>query len=103
MIRIPQIEGYYLLQQVDAQKTHVTYFVHIDPGGYLPHWLVRMTTQDFPTETMMGLRKQVKKTKKSGVYKSFHERWNPQVRPKGVAAPYPLSRPSQKLMKRLGI
>lgn len=102
-IRIPQIEGYYLLSQVTPQETQVTYFVHLDPGGYLPRWLVRMTTKDFPTETMMGLRKQVKKTQKSGEYRSFHERWNPRVRPKGQSAPYQLPKPSDKLIKRLGI
>lgn len=102
-IRLPQIEGYYLLKELSPEETHVTYFVHLDPGGYLPHWLVKMTTVDFPTETLMGLRKQVKKTKAAGVYRSFHERWNPRVRPEGTPAPHKLMRPSRALMKRLGI
>ena len=103
LIRLPQLEGYYLLTYVNPRETQVTYFVHLDPGGYLPHWLVKMTTRDFPTETLMGLRKQVKKTKNSGVYRSFHERWNPNIRPASQPAPYQLPQPSQRLMNRLGL
>ena len=103
LVRLPQLEGYYLLTYVNAEETHVTYFVRLDPGGYLPRWLVKMTTESFPTETLLGLRKQVRKTKASGEYKSFHQRWNPHVRPKGTPAPYKHARPTQKLIKHLGI
>lgn len=103
LVRLPQIEGYYLLKSIRDQETQITYFVHLDPGGYLPRWLIKMTTKDFPTETLIGLRKQIKKTKKSGIYKSFHQRWNPHIRPQGTPAPYPHARLTQKLIKRLGI
>ena len=103
LVRLPQLEGYYLLKYLSPQETHVTYFVHLDPGGYLPHWLVKMTTRDFPTETIMGLRRQVKKTQKSGVYRSFHKQWNPKFRPKGTPPPAKLPRPSKTLTQRLGL
>ena len=102
-IRLPLIEGYYLIKYISPQETGVTYFVHLDPGGYLPHWLVKMTSRDFPTKTIMGLRKQVKKTIKSKIYRSFQERWDSKIRPEGTPAPDRRPAPSKKLMKRLGI
>ena len=80
-VRLPHIEGYYLLNSITPQKTKVTYFVHLDPGGLIPKWLVKIATRDLPTQTIIGLRKQIKKTRRSKVYSSFHTRWNPSVRP----------------------
>ena len=103
MIRLPQIEGYYLLNYIAPQETEVIYFVHLNPGGALPHWLVKIATRDLPTKTIIGLRKQIKKTKSSNVYRSFHERWNSKLRPVGTPAPTRPPYPSPKLIKHLGI
>lgn len=102
-IRIPTLEGYYRFKHLKPNETQVTYFVHIDPGGYLPRWLVRMTTYEFPTDTLLGLRRQVKKTKRANVYRAFHQEWNPAVRPVGTPAPAKLSRPSEALSHRLDL
>ena len=102
-IRLPIVEGYYRLKYLKPNETQVTYFVHLDPGGYLPRWLVRMTTYEFPTDTLIGLRKQVTKTKRANVYHAFHQQWNPAVRPNGTPAPAKLSRPSKALSHRLGL
>ena len=102
-VRLPIIEGYYRLKFISNNETHVTYFVHLDPGGYIPRFLVRMTTHEFPTATLIGLRKQVKNTMKSGIYKEFQQKWNPLVRPVGVSAPAALPKPTGALLKRLGL
>ena len=102
-VRLPIIEGYYRLKLINNHKTHVTYFVHLDPGGYIPRFLVRMTTHEFPTTTLIGLRRQVKNTIKSGIYKEFQQKWNPLLRPVGVAAPAVLPTPSSPFLKRLGL
>ena len=102
-VRLPIIEGYYRLNFISAQETQVTYFVHLDPGGYLPRWLVRMTTHEFPTETLIGLKGQVEKTKSRGTYKAFQEKWNPLVRAANLSAPAVLTKASDELLKRLGL
>ena len=102
-IRLPHIEGYYHLQYVSAHETKVTYFVHLDPGGSLPKWLVKIATRDLPTKTIIGLRKQIKKTKRSGVYQTFHKRWNPAVRTHNVPQSERPPHPGEKLLRRLGL
>ena len=102
-IRLPHVEGYYLLEYIHDQKTRVTYFVHLDPGGSLPQWLVKRATRDLPTKTIIGLRKQIKKTQRSGVYGAFHRRWNPMIRPVDAPVPPRPPSPSNKLLIRLGL
>ncbi len=103
VVRLPQIEGYYLFDYVGPQEIEVTYFVHLDPGGFLPHWLIKRATKDLPTKTIIGLRQQIRKTKASNIYQSFHQKWNPDVRPKNTPEPSRPPHPPQKLMRRLGI
>lgn len=103
VVRLPQIEGYYLFDYIGPAELEVTYFVHLDPGGFIPHWLVKRATKDLPIQTIIGLRTQIKKTKATKVYQSFHEKWNPLVRPTHVAEPTRPLYPSKSLLKRLGI
>ena len=103
IVRLPKIEGYYYFDYINPREIEVTYFVHLDPGGSLPHWLVKRATKDLPTKTIIGLRKQITKTKANKNYRSFHEKWNPDVRPMERPEPPRPPYPASSLLKRLGI
>ena len=75
VVRMPRLEGYYLLQAIDAGHTRVTYQVDADPGGMLPEWLIKLTTRKLPIETLVGLRRQVARTR--GKYEVFLKRYDP--------------------------
>ena len=103
VVRLPQIEGYYLFDYISPQELEVTYFVHLDPGGALPHWIVKRATKDLPTKTIIGLRQQIAKTRAAQTYKVFHKKWNPEHRPADVAEPSRPPYPKKSLLERLGI
>ena len=103
IVRLPLIEGYYLFDYVSSQEIEVSYFVHLDPGGHIPHWLVKRASKDLPIKTIIGLRKQIAKTKANNTYRSFHEKWNPKVRPAERSEPPRPPYPADRLLKRLGI
>jgi len=63
VVRMPRLEGFYLLQAVDAGHTDVVYQVDADPGGSLPRWAVRLATKTLPLETIRGLRRQALATR----------------------------------------
>ena len=103
IVRLPQIEGYYLFDYINPQELEVTYFVHLDPGGSLPHWIVKRATKNLPTKTIIGLRNQIAKTRAAKTYRAFHKKWNPKHRPADVAEPSRPPYPAKSLLKRLGI
>ena len=73
VVRMPHLEGFWHLVQINEKLTKVTYQVNADPAGMLPDWLVVMTSRDIPLHTLKGLRDQVAKTK--GEYTDFVSRW----------------------------
>lgn len=75
VVRMPRLAGFYHLEAIDAGHTRVTYQVDADPGGLLPDWLIKLTTRKLPIETLVGLRRQVAKTK--GKYESFLKKYDP--------------------------
>jgi hypothetical protein len=75
VVRMPRLSGYYHLEAIDVGHTKVTYEVDADPGGLLPNWLVKLTTRKLPIETLVGLRRQVAKTR--GNYEAFLKRYDP--------------------------
>lgn len=81
VVRMPRLDGYFLIQAVGEEKTRVTYLVDADPGGMIPDWLVAMTSKDIPLNTLKSLRKRVRKTKASGKYKKFVDYWQPRFFP----------------------
>jgi len=75
VVRMPKLKGHYKLRILDDKRTRVEYVVDADPGGSLPAWLVSQASRDLPLETLVELRKQVKKTK--GKYGPFVKKWDP--------------------------
>ncbi|MEL6177434.1 MAG: START domain-containing protein [Myxococcota bacterium] len=76
VVRMPRLRGHYKLKILDENKTRVEYMVEANPGGSLPTWLVAKASEELPLQTLVNLRKQVKKTK--GKYPSFVNKWDPE-------------------------
>ena len=74
-IEMPYLKGYWYLRYVSDHKTEVTYMVNTDPGGLLPNWLISRITSDIPYYTILGLRKQVKRS--VGRYEKFLNLYDP--------------------------
>lgn len=72
---MPYLKGYWRLVSKGPSKTEVTYMVNTDPGGMLPNLLIRRITRDLPFWTLVGLRKQVKRT--MGRYEDFLNEYDP--------------------------
>ena len=62
VIRMPHLSGHWKLTQL-KNGTQVEYKVNADPAGKLWAWLVKRTARDIPMYTIVGLRRQVAKTK----------------------------------------
>lgn len=60
-VRIPQIEGFWLLEPVSTNTTKVTYQVLANPGGSIPAWMANATAVDNPFKTLEGLRRHLAK------------------------------------------
>ena len=56
VVRIPYLDGFWLLEKIDDNKTKVTYQVHADPGGTIPAWLANATAVNNPYETLRNMR-----------------------------------------------
>lgn len=59
VVRMPRLSGYYDLQAVAADRTHVRLLIDADPGGGLPRWLVRAVSRQLPLEMLTTLRERV--------------------------------------------
>lgn len=75
VVRMPRLKGYYKLHAVDEKHTQVTYQIDADPGGSIPDWLVTRASRRLPIDTILGMRRQVKKT--AGRYEEFIKRYDP--------------------------
>ena len=74
-VEMPYLKGYWYLRYVSDHQTEVTYMVNTDPGGLLPNWLISRITSDIPYYTILGLRKQVKRS--VGRYNRFLDLYDP--------------------------
>lgn len=68
-IRVPRSEGAFTLKDTGHGSVLVTYTIHLDPGGRLPDWIVRLFVQDAPVKTLSAFKAQVLKTR--GQYSAF--------------------------------
>lgn len=68
-IRVPLCDGEFYLVDTGRGSIRVTYTVRLDPGGWLPAWLVRHFVRDAPAETLRGFKAQVLRTR--GQYDAF--------------------------------
>lgn len=68
-IRVPLSEGGFTLRETGNGTVFVSYVLRIDPGGWLPDWIVRLFVRDAPHATLRAFLAQVKRTR--GQYDSF--------------------------------
>jgi len=68
-VRMPFMEGSFILKQLSPHSTHVTYTMLANPGGSVPTWLASGTAKKQPFKTLTGLRKVVKNPKYAALAK----------------------------------
>jgi len=68
-LRVPRTEGSFTLRELAPGRVAVTYEVRLDPGGWLPAWLVRAFVKDAPHTTLQAFLAQVRRTR--GQYQDF--------------------------------
>jgi hypothetical protein len=56
IVRMVKADGYWLLTQIDTDKTDVTYQMHVEPGGLIPAWLANPFIKNVPYSTFKELR-----------------------------------------------
>ena len=62
-VRIPAVDGQWILSPLDKKRTKVTYTVKSNPGGSIPKFIAAQRSKDIPYKTLLGLKKMVKKEK----------------------------------------
>lgn len=77
VVRVPRTIGYTRLRWLGPNRTHVIYELDSDPGGMLPHWLVRWISRSLPLKAIRGLRRQLKRRKNA--YPKFLRTWDPRL------------------------
>jgi hypothetical protein len=59
-VRLLTNSGYWHLQGVgDGKSTHVTYFVHTNPGGALPAWVINIANKESAPSVVKAVRARV--------------------------------------------
>lgn len=56
-VRIEYLQGTWIMENVGAGKTKLTYQVHSDPKGNIPDWLVNSMITEAPTSTLAKIHK----------------------------------------------
>ena len=59
LVRIPYLEGHYMMEKLGETKTKVTYQLNSDPGGWLPNWIIKLASKTLPLKTLVNLRRQL--------------------------------------------
>jgi hypothetical protein len=96
-VLMPYLRGYWRLTPKGPNRTEVTYMVNTDPGGLLPNFVIRRVTRDIPYWTLIGLRKQVKRSKNH--YQEFLKSYDPKRASGEVKAVPP--KPPASVLRRL--
>jgi len=68
-VRIPSVDGRWVLVPVGEKHTKVTYTVKSNPGGSIPKFVATQRSRDIPYRTLLGLKKMIQKDKYRGTAK----------------------------------
>lgn len=60
MVRIPHLNGFWLLEAISSSQTKITYQLQADPGGSIPSWIANAGAVDTPLNSIKSLRKYLK-------------------------------------------
>lgn len=58
-VRMPMVEGSWVFRPLGGGQVEVTMTGHADPGGYIPASAVNLLIQEYPYNTLKGLRKTI--------------------------------------------
>ncbi len=70
-IRVPEFKGILGIKLLEEGKIEMTYEFVIDPGGYVPTWLVDIVLKDVPYYTLQKLKVFIDKPEYQGVRYDF--------------------------------
>jgi ribosome-associated toxin RatA of RatAB toxin-antitoxin module len=61
-------DGLWILRRLEASKTDVTYFLHTDPSGWLPSWMINMANREALPAVLQAVRQRAahQQTERSG-------------------------------------
>jgi hypothetical protein len=62
VVRMPRMQGFLKMWQVEPAKVKVLYQVEADIGGRIPKWLAKLGARDLPYHTLYKLRARVEGT-----------------------------------------
>ena len=63
IIRVTTLVSMWTLKPLEDGIVDVTYFLSMDPGGWVPAWLMNMTIAVGPFRTLVNLKEEIKKEK----------------------------------------
>ncbi len=61
IVRMKKAVGFWKLKTLEKSKTHITYQLHVEPGGTIPAWLANVKLVDMPFTMLSGLKNALKK------------------------------------------
>ncbi|MDF1820401.1 MAG: START domain-containing protein [Alcanivoracaceae bacterium] len=82
-IRFPELEGLFRIKRLSPGEVEITYQLVLDPGGYIPSWLVNMLLRDTPYFTLAKLRRIIVQSEYQGLYFPYLDLMGP-GRPKDI-------------------
>ncbi len=60
-VHIPHLKSCWIFEQISQDFTHVELCAHVDPGGWVPAWLVNLGYRKVPYQFLKNLESQVAK------------------------------------------
>lgn len=72
-VRFPELDAKLKLRRLGGNKVELTYEVVLDPGGYIPAWLVNILAKDVPYFTLKKLRVWVQRSEYQGKFYDYLE------------------------------
>ncbi|MGR5143359.1 START domain-containing protein [Photobacterium sp. DNB23_23_1] len=72
VVRVKSLTSRWIFTPVSDSVTHVHYQVLTNPGGNLPAWLINMVSVSQPYNSLLGLKKMVKREK-------YHNQHHPHI------------------------
>ena len=79
-VRIPKLRSSWLFEALSKTKTRVTYQNEVDPGGFIPKWLVNLASKRLPFGTLQKLRELSEKKealKRTSTFLKYFINWEP--------------------------
>lgn len=70
-VRVPEFKGILAMEQLGGNKMKVTYEFVLDPGGYVPLWMVDIVLKDNPYFTLQKLRGFIDRPEYQGIKFDF--------------------------------